>query len=765
LDVDMPTSSDALQLNTLLGKFLILQQLGKGGMGEVYLAEDTLLKRKVALKTMRAVLAEQPKARKRFLREACSAAAVEHHRIVHINEIGEIGEVVYISMDLLPGQSLEDFLEHSPVPSLKFTLEVIRQVCEGLHAAHTAEPSLIHRDIKPPNTWLKSTPGNKKLIDVKLLDFGLARAAEGDSISQQVGNVMGTPYYMSPEQWRGRDVDARSDLFSVGVMLFEMTTGQKPFVGRMEQIAHQATMEPHPEVRQLNPTLPEEVSQLIDDLLAKDKSARPASAMEVMRRIETIQRELPGDLTLLVGTSACDTEPKIRAHANSSPTLVVDAHVVPSRRVLPWVGMLALGLLLGVGILLLSKNDPKSDPLGGTKTDEKLLAQMKDIEREYAALQEHVGKQPLRTEEDLKREREREAKIDDLQKQLANAAKKEEGPKQLAKNDPKPSPKVVPKKPELLDCTGENGADTKTVQQAQKDWAAYLGAPVETSVDLGDEMKMEFVLIPPGTYWRGGVADDEGAPLNEKPAKKIMISEAFYTAKYEVTRGQFARFVAAAGDPTESGDGFDPVAKKFIIDKKYSWKETGWTDKEIDRHPVVNVSWTDCVEFKDWVEEKLAAKLPEGFKKVRLPREAEWEYAARAGTRTIYANGNDPELLAQIGNVADGTAKKKFPNWTTITAKDGHTFTAPVGKFAANDFGLYDTTGNVLEWCEDWYETEYYDEDQAVINPNGPRFGVYRVLRGGSFKSDRTVCRVSRREYAQPSARGCICGFRVVLVR
>ena len=141
---------------------------------------------------------------------------------------------------------------------------------------------------------------------------------------------------------------------------------------------------------------------------------------------------------------------------------------------------------------------------------------------------------------------------------------------------------------------------------------------------------------------------------------------------------------------------------------------------------MVNVSWNDAVAFCKWLSRK------EG-KTYRLPTEAEWEYACRAGTTTRYYSGDDPETLAKVGNVADAAVKAKFPDWKfTIKANDGYVFTAPVGKFKPNAFGLYDMHGNAWQWCADWYGPEYYAKSLAD-DPTGPASGNGRVLRGGSW--------------------------------
>jgi hypothetical protein len=191
----------------------IVKLLGQGGMGAVYLAEDTRLGRHVALKTLRRELAAKPQAKERFLREARLAAAVENDHIVPIYHVGEDAGTPYLAMPVLQGQSLEDLLRQRRVLAVPEVLFLGIQIAEGLAAAH--ERGLIHRDIKPSNIWVEPTGGGR----VKILDFGLARSIEADTCLTQAGAIVGTPSYMAPEQARGDKLDARADLYSLGVVL------------------------------------------------------------------------------------------------------------------------------------------------------------------------------------------------------------------------------------------------------------------------------------------------------------------------------------------------------------------------------------------------------------------------------------------------------------------------------------------------------------------------------------------------------------------
>ncbi len=279
-----PPAAD-VPLPERLEHFRILSMLGQGGMGAVYLAEDTRLGRHVALKTLRRELAAKPQAKERFLREARLAAAVENDHIVPIYHVGEDAGTPYLAMPVLQGQSLEDLLRQRRVLAVPEVLFLGIQIAEGLAAAH--ERGLIHRDIKPSNIWVEPIGGGR----VKILDFGLARSSETDTCLTQAGAIVGTPSYMAPEQARGDKLDARADLYSLGVVLYRLATGELPLKGvdTMSMLLALAINEPTP-AHVVNPEVPAELSVLIMRLLAKEPSERPASAQDVMRQLQALQK-------------------------------------------------------------------------------------------------------------------------------------------------------------------------------------------------------------------------------------------------------------------------------------------------------------------------------------------------------------------------------------------------------------------------------------------------------------------------------------------
>lgn len=292
-----PQSKDELGR---IGHYRVLQLLGKGGMGMVFRAEDPLLQRSVALKVMLPALAADESARQRFLREARSAAAVQHEHVVTIHQVVDDRKAPYLAMELLEGEPLDAQLRRLGRLPVDDAVRVGQQMAEGLAAAHAR--GLIHRDVKPANIFLVGQPatdGRRRKSDlwkagrVKILDFGLARAARDSDHLTQAGTILGTPAYMAPEQAKsGSGVDARADLFSLGCIIYHMLTGEQPFKGEdvYAILLAVATQEPSPP-QACDPFISPALSDLVMRLLQKDPEKRPATAAEVAEALEDICHE------------------------------------------------------------------------------------------------------------------------------------------------------------------------------------------------------------------------------------------------------------------------------------------------------------------------------------------------------------------------------------------------------------------------------------------------------------------------------------------
>lgn len=298
-----------------------------------------------------------------------------------------------------------------------------------------------------------------------------------------------------------------------------------------------------------------------------------------------------------------------------------------------------------------------------------------------------------------------------------------------------------------------------------------------------NSLGMAFVLVPAGTFQMGGVPPVDMLahtyPLletkrftdlaDEAPAHEVRIRRAFYLGRHEVTVGQFQQFVEASGYQPESeadgtgGYGYNPQYDPATTRRgdafegrlpRYSWRNPGFAQGS--DHPVVNITWNDAQALARWLSRT------EGHH-YRLPTEAEWEYACRAGTRTLYPHGDNPQGLVEVANTFDQEAAPLWARWRphALAGSDGHAFTAPVGSYAPNAFGLYDMLGNAWEWVADWHDDGYYATSPRD-DPQGPAEGSVRVRRGGSWHTWSFYARCGYRNWNTPQTRYPLVGMRLV---
>jgi hypothetical protein len=308
----------AYPVGTILGSYRLLQQIGAGGMGRVFVAEHVRLGRKVALKVLRSEYSGNIEAVKRFFAEARAVNCINHENIIEVSDFIENpnGASFYI-MELLRGTELRMLQDQEGVLPLPRALNIALQVCRGVGAAHQA--GVIHRDLKPDNIFLIQRDGRRHFV--KLLDFGVAKLNNStldaaSTFKTSAGIVVGTPDYMAPEQALGHTVDHRCDVYSLGVILFEMVAGRRPFVARSarEVMVQHMTAEP-PRPSTLNPAhgVPVELENLILDCLRKEPHERPATIRDVEQRLQLILDDfIMGRGTLARGTTGLRLDPRSR---------------------------------------------------------------------------------------------------------------------------------------------------------------------------------------------------------------------------------------------------------------------------------------------------------------------------------------------------------------------------------------------------------------------------------------------------------------------
>lgn len=295
------------------------------------------------------------------------------------------------------------------------------------------------------------------------------------------------------------------------------------------------------------------------------------------------------------------------------------------------------------------------------------------------------------------------------------------------------------------------------------------------AAEPGHSLGISMQRIPAGSFMMGGQESKAALSqafkqyetrridelVDEYPAHRVQITKPFLIGKHEVTIGQFRKFVERSGYRTQAetdgtgGWGFNRATGQFEGRKvEYHWQNPGFS--QTDSHPVVNVSWYDTQAFCEWLT-KTEGRV------FRLPTEAEWEYACRAGSTQRFHFGDDPELLTKHSNIYDANTKDVFPEWANFAtrSRDGFQFTAPVGSFTPNAFGLHDMHGNVWEWCSDWHAEDYY-ANSPINDPQGPADGNVKVRRGGSWHTWPFYCRASFRNWNAPTTRYVLVGFRVV---
>lgn len=741
-------------------RYRIVKELGRGGQGCVFLAHDShVADRLVALKVLTGVRLPLESARARFERESALLGRIDHPGICSIHDAGAEEGCTWIAMQYLEGETLERRLErerehprpHDP-SHLAEVERLLEETARALHVAH--EAGVLHRDIKPGNVMI--TPAGRPVI----LDFGLARESEpGANPLTLTGDVLGTPWYMAPEQTLGLPTDRRSDVWSLGVVLFECLTLRLPFTGPTREAIFQAIRSEGPGWNAA--VLPRDLRVVLETALAKEPGRRYRTCLDLAEDLRRIRSHEP-----------------IRARPASIPVRVVrwirrnpvaSALITCLSILLPVVlamylrsekALARFHLLSGTVSIAEARTDeagtwppvPERVPAMvrwlreyGEPIDAEVMKLTLALEvlgagpwtRSETCLREAVRRrlddfEPYtRREVALVRERLRWAQTIEQASILDHASAWHEAIAAIAASDGvgasglyrglrlSPQLGLVPL-----------GMDPKSrlwefvhLRSGTPGRESPVRDPRSGELAITPYTGMVLVLLPGGTFWLGSGNDpgkhnfDPSSKAEERPLCEVPL-EPFFLAKHEMTQGQWQRLGGSDAAHFTPGTRLAQVHTITLA------------------HPIENVPQLDALRLL----------TREGLV---LPTEAQWEYACRAGTETPWSTGFAVGSLQDHANLADEFAGLYPMGWKTESdVNDQFIAHAPVGSFAANPFGLHDMHGNVGEWCVDLClePREGWDFEQPIRPVDGLRTGGTRVVaRGGSYADSAADVRSAAR--------------------
>jgi len=761
-----PKSSEEEELRKALSdRYEIIKKLGTGGMASVYLAHEIALDRMVAIKLLPKAYTRDANFVARFKNEAQVAANLEHPHIVRIYQISEEQDLVYFVMSFIPGGSLTDRIEKQGVIPIDDLIKWGIDASSALAYGH--EHGVIHRDLKPDNIMLDN---NNRVV---VMDYGIARAGERTGLTQ-TGSVIGTPQYMSPEQARGTELDARSDIYSMGIVLYQMATGDLPFqavdaASLMYMHVHESP-EP-PDAR--NADVPEWLKNIILKCLAKNPVDRFASFKELQAALsEKYSPKLT--VTPLAERDRKKQRTRIAIIAGAAVVVIASTGLffwwqsgqeklaeqvrIESEQKAKQLKMQqeqesaatkddrAFEQALALNSKVAFSNYLVSYPDGRHVDEARLKIEAIDNEektRETEAL--------AKREEESESERQRRLAADAAARQKAEAEGKirqddnayqqavmvnttqsfstylslyPEGREEAAQKDNRAfhvaSREDSKQSYNTYLITFPNGrhsddARTKVAAFEQKEAEAEKVRVALSSLSL------RLAKIPPGSFLMGS----ENGGSDEKPVKTITLS-GFEMSTTEITQAQYMSIM-------------DDNPSYFKLDNNCPVERVTWKDaitccnklsEKVGLEPCYNLSAGACDLSKS------------GF---RLPTEAEWEYACRSESGLDYSLGDGESALNRAGWYQRNSQEK----------------TQPAGQKTPNTWGLYDMHGNVWEWCNDWYDKGAYQASGGK-NPAGPKSGKEKVVRGGSWLDSPKDCRSAKRRNFNPEKDYSDIGFRVV---
>jgi eukaryotic-like serine/threonine-protein kinase len=685
--LSLTTRNNSLKLkpDDKIGSFQIVKSIGSGGMGEVYLAKDLRLNRNVALKFL---TLSDDNSNRRFLREAQSAAALEHSHICTIHEIAQDEGREFIVMQYVEGETLAARIKRQPL-KIQEALEIALQVADALSEAHSRQ--IIHRDIKPANIIIAANN------QVKVLDFGLAKRitfSDSDESSSfktllsSPGVIMGTVSYMSPEQVRGREADLRCDLWSLGVVLYEMVTGKLPFSGEnsVEKLA--AILYQEPEIK---PEIPKELAAILDKSLQKEPQNRYQNSAELIADLRSLKQELDFEEQLLVHVSVTSGEggisEKISQYLSEHPTIELKSETKKLERKnnRKWVIVSGLAVvIITLGGYFLWQNYR----LDYARQNLKKIADSAAAEKYFEAYDLAVETEKLLPNDEIL------TKLLPTISDTLSVNSNENGAKVFLTRYGSEQRQLIGETP-LNDLRIARG---HYVLEIEKDGfenfertisgiIPSVGGSFIASPPLKIEVKLlEKGKIPPRMVY---VSGGEYSLVNwSRPTeKKVNLSE-FFIDKFEVTNAEYKQFITGGGYVRPelwkipfSKDGKEVAmldALKLLKDRTglpapRSWANQTYPDGKAN-FPVTDITWYEAAAYAE-------------FRGKKLPTVFQWEKAARDGAF-------DPRYNAMPwGFIKQGETIDKRANF-----RGTDTVAVETNEFGMSPFGAYNMAGNVSEW-------------------------------------------------------------------
>jgi len=756
----------------IVGRYKIIRMLGAGAMGQVYLAEDLELGRKAALKFLSPQYSAIPDFKARFKREARSAATLNHPNIITIYEVGEQQNRAWIAMEYVDGESLQDWVGGQELP-MSATFDIAMQICEGLGEAHRA--GITHRDLKPANVLID------KKGRVKIADFGLARL-EGVTQLTSEGAIMGTPAYMSPEQVRGKKLDNRSDIFSLGVVIYEMLARRLPFPGENEFEVFEAIKNQQPEpLARYKAGVSEGLQRIIDKALDKDRDTRYQHVEDLLADLRRERKSLAAPISSFAPKPA---PPTVEINQKPAPKKPPARPVSPSGKT-AWPILLSVAAIVALvvtTIVLVRNADDqgvveKGNFYSAHRNDGDVLfrqGKYSDAKQKYQdALKQKPGDsyvtEQIKTCDQKLKEEERErlyAKFIDEADAFFNQGSYSEAKRKYEEAlTQKPGDRYAASRKQSCEEAISKRAETA---EQERQYASLIDAAdnlFRRSKYADAKAKYQQAL----DYKR----DDKYAAQQIRECDRL-IAKAEEEKKIEtaappkiVERPQEPKQKEIPGMElipggyflmgSNDGDNDEKPEHQVYVDAFYMDKyevtvadyqrfldtvgrqnPDNWAEQLRHlNHPVVNVSWEDANAYARWV-------------KKRLPTEAEWEYAARGGNTGM---GGKPKYEYPWGD----QESHDQANYSGTVGKDQWGGTSPVGSFPPNRYELYDVAGNVWEWCSSLYKDYPYKPDDGRENLTA---SGQRVLRGGSWNYNPDDLRCAGRLRNNPTYRSNYVGFR-----